>query len=99
MRAILQMELIYLLFLKKMKKKVFLLKVVFIQAPLMETQMLQLVNYAAQATASGMGFVFGAGFDGDDGSRAGVSLYSNLGGDSAADMWLFYYGFDSKKIN
>ena len=50
-------------------------------------------TYAAQATASGIGFVFGAGFDGDDGSRAGVSLYSNLGGDSAADMWLFYYGF------
>jgi len=50
-------------------------------------------TYAAQATASGIGFVFGAGFDGDDGSRAGVSLYSNLGGDSAADVWLFYYGF------
>ena len=50
-------------------------------------------TYAAQATASGMGFVFGAGYDGDDKSRAGVSLYSNLGRDAAADMWLFYYGF------
>jgi hypothetical protein len=50
-------------------------------------------TYAAQATASGTGFVFGAGYDGDNNSRAGVSLYSNLGGDSAADIWLFYYGF------
>ena len=50
-------------------------------------------TYAAQATASGMGFVFGAGYDGDDNSRAGITLYSNLGGDAAADMWLFYYGF------
>ena len=50
-------------------------------------------TYAAQATASGVGFVFGAGYDDDDGSRAGFSLYSNLGGDSAADVWLFYYGF------
>lgn len=50
-------------------------------------------TYAAQATASGIGFVFGAGYDGNDNSRAGVSLYSNLGGDDAADMWLFYYGF------
>ena len=39
--------------------------------------------------------VFGVdvGYDGDDNSRTGVSLYSNLGGDAAADMWLFYYGF------
>ena len=50
-------------------------------------------TYAAQATSSGMGFVFGAGIDGDDNSRYGVSLYSNLGGDAAADAWLFYYGF------
>jgi len=50
-------------------------------------------TYAAQATASGIGFLAGGGYDYEDGSRAGISFYSNLGGDSAADMWLVYYGF------
>ena len=49
-------------------------------------------TYAAQATASGTGFLIGGGFDFDDGQRAGATFYSNLGGDSAADMWLIYYG-------
>ena len=50
-------------------------------------------TYAAQATASGTGFLIGGGFDFDGGQRAGATFYSNLGGDSAADMWLIYYGF------
>ena len=49
-------------------------------------------TYAAQATASGTGFLVGGGLDFDGGQRAGVTFYSNLGGDSAADMWLIYYG-------
>ena len=49
-------------------------------------------TYAAQATASGTGFLIGGGFDFDGGQRAGATFYSNLGGDSAADMWLIYYG-------
>ena len=49
-------------------------------------------TYAAQATASGTGFLVGGGYDYQDGTRAGITYYSNLGGDSAADMWLIYYG-------
>ena len=49
-------------------------------------------TYAAQATASGIGFLVGGGIDFDDGSRTGVTYYSDLGGDSAADMWVIYYG-------
>ncbi len=50
-------------------------------------------TYAAQATASGTGFLVGGGYDYADGTRAGISFYSNLGGDSAADMWLIYIGY------
>ena len=50
-------------------------------------------TYAAQATSSGSGFLVGGGYDYADGQRAGISYYSNLGGDSAADSWLIYYGF------
>ena len=50
-------------------------------------------TYAAQATASGTGFLVGGGYDYADGTRAGITYYSNLGGDSAADLWLIYYGF------
>ena len=50
-------------------------------------------TYAAQATSSGSGFLVGGGYDYADGQRAGITYYSNLGGDSAADMWLIYYGF------
>lgn len=50
-------------------------------------------TYAAQATSSGTGFLVGGGYDYADGQRAGISYYSNLGGDSAADSWLIYYGF------
>ena len=50
-------------------------------------------TYAAKATASGIGFVFGGGYDYEDGSRAGITYYANLGGESDADMWLVYYGF------
>ena len=50
-------------------------------------------TYAAQATASGTGFLVGGGYDYVDGTRAGISFYSNLGGDSAADVWLIYVGY------
>ena len=50
-------------------------------------------TYAAKATASGIGFVVGCGYDYEDGSRVGLSYYSNLGGESGADMWVAYYGF------
>ena len=50
-------------------------------------------TYAAQAAFSGIGFVFGGGYDYEDGSRAGITYYANLGGESDADMWLVYYGF------
>lgn len=50
-------------------------------------------TYAAQATSSGSGFLVGGGYDYADGQRAGITYYSNLGGDSAADSWLIYYGF------
>ena len=50
-------------------------------------------TYAAKATASGIGFVVGGGYDYEDGSRAGISYYANLGGETDADMWLVYYGF------
>ena len=50
-------------------------------------------TYAAKATASGTGFLVGGGYDYADGQRAGITYYLNLGGDSAADMWLIYYGF------
>ena len=50
-------------------------------------------TYTAQATSSGVGFLAGTGYDYDDGTRAGITFYSNLGGDSAADAWLIYYGF------
>ena len=50
-------------------------------------------TYAAQAAFSGIGFVLGGGYDYDDGSRAGITYYANLGGESDADMWLVYYGF------
>ena len=36
-------------------------------------------TYAAQATASGTGFLIGGGFDFDGGQRAGATFYSNLG--------------------
>ena len=50
-------------------------------------------TYAASAAASGIGYLFGGGYDYADGSRAGVTYYSDLGGQVKADMWLIYYGF------
>ncbi|MDC0161664.1 hypothetical protein OAI94_00485 [bacterium] len=50
-------------------------------------------TYAANAAASGTGFLAGAGYDYEDGGRAGVSYYSNLGGLSKADLLYIYYGF------
>lgn len=50
-------------------------------------------TYAAQAAFSGIGFVLGGGYDYEDGGRAGITYYANLGGESDADMWLVYYGF------
>ena len=49
-------------------------------------------TYAAQATASGGGFLIGGGFD-YGGSRVGYTYYSNIGGDDEANVGLLYYGW------
>ena len=51
-------------------------------------------TYAAQASSSGSGFLFGIGMDDDiNGSRFGYTYYANLGGVSDADAGFLYYGF------
>ena len=51
-------------------------------------------TYAAQASSSGTGFLFGIGMDDDkNGSRFGYTYYANLGGISDADAGFLYYGF------
>ena len=50
-------------------------------------------TYAAQASASGSGFLFGGGFDFEDNSRVGYTYYANLGGDTDGDVGLIYYGW------
>lgn len=50
-------------------------------------------TYAANAAASGMGFLFGAGYDYDNNTRVGFTLYSSLGGLDDADVSLIYYGW------
>ena len=50
-------------------------------------------TYAANAAASGSGFLFGGGIDFQDNSRFGYTYYSNLGGLTDADAGLIYYGY------
>ena len=51
-------------------------------------------TYAAQASSSGTGFLFGIGMDDDiKGTRFGYTYYNNLGGISDADAGFLYYGF------
>jgi hypothetical protein len=50
-------------------------------------------TYAANAAASGTGFLFGGGMDFPDGSRFGYTYYSNLGGLTDADVGLIYLGY------
>lgn len=50
-------------------------------------------TYAANAAASGTGFLIGGGIDFKDNSRFGYTYYSNLGGLTDADVGLIYYGY------
>ena len=50
-------------------------------------------TYAANAAASGTGFLFGGGIDFSDGTRIGYTYYSDLGGLSKADLGYIYYGY------
>ena len=50
-------------------------------------------TYAANAAASGTGFLFGGGYDFADDSRIGYTFYSDLGGLTKADLAYIYYGF------
>ena len=50
-------------------------------------------KYAANAAASGTGFLFGGGFDFSDNTRIGYTYYSDLGGLSKADLGYLYYGY------
>ena len=50
-------------------------------------------TYAANAAASGTGFLFGGGIDFEDNTRIGYTYYSNLGGLTDADVGLIYIGY------
>ena len=53
-------------------------------------------TYAANADASGTGYLIGAGMDFDAGgytSRAGYTYYANMGGENTADVGFLYFGF------
>ena len=54
-------------------------------------------TYAANASASGTGYLFGGGIDFDSSggytSRIGYTYYANMGGESDADIGFLYYGF------
>ena len=50
-------------------------------------------TYAANAAASGTGFLFGGGIDFEDNTRIGYTYYSNLGGLTDADIGLLYIGY------
>ena len=50
-------------------------------------------TYAANASSSGGGFVYGIGYDFNDSTRVGYTYYQNVGGDKDADVGLLYYGF------
>ena len=52
-------------------------------------------TYAANADASGTGYLFGAGMDLDEGgytTRIGYTYYANMGGETTADVGLLYIG-------
>ena len=48
-------------------------------------------TYAAAASATGPGFLFGAGIE-DDQFRYGVTYYDSVGGMDDANVWVGYYG-------
>jgi hypothetical protein len=54
-------------------------------------------SYAASATATGVGWLAGAGFQGKTGAsknwRAGFTYYGNLGGESGADVGFLFAGY------
>ena len=50
-------------------------------------------TYAANAAASGTGYLFGGGVDFKDNSRIGYTYYANLGGLTDADVGLLYVGY------
>ena len=53
-------------------------------------------TYAANANASGTGYLFGGGVDFDSSgysSRIGYTYYANMGGEGNADVGFLYYGF------
>ena len=50
-------------------------------------------TYAANAAASGTGFLFGGGYDFSDNTRIGYTYYTDIGGLSKADLGYIYYGY------
>ena len=50
-------------------------------------------SYATKATDSGIGYLFGGGYDYDDKNRIGVSFYGALGGQSKNNLTFIYYGY------
>ena len=50
-------------------------------------------TYAATASASGEGYLIGAGYDYSNNTRFGYTYYANMGGDSEADVGFLYYGY------
>ena len=48
-------------------------------------------TYAAQASASGMGFLFGGGVE-TDGTRYGITYYNSLGGIEDTNLLVLVYG-------
>ena len=50
-------------------------------------------SYATKATDSGIGYLFGGGYDYDEHNRVGVSFYGALGGLSKANLTFIYYGY------
>ncbi len=48
-------------------------------------------TYAAEASAEGMGFLFGGGVE-TDGIRYGATYYSNLGGIDDTSLFVLFYG-------
>ena len=50
-------------------------------------------TYAAKATAEGSGYLIGGGFDYGDSSRVGYTYYSDIGGESDANIGYLYYGW------
>ena len=48
-------------------------------------------KYTVSETVSGTGYLVGGGFE-LDGSRVGLTYYSDVGGDGDSDMTMLYYG-------